>query len=232
MPGVAPSRRAQPRLGVPGVEHRARGGDGGETGGDGRDGAESVTARTLPSAGRAPDGRSRAAARRLGSRERLPAAGPLRRRPHADPRAGRRPVGVGRPSRRSPTPSRPRCAALGGLEVERVGDAVLARTNLDLPTPASCSPGTSTPCRSPTTCPAGCDEVDGTAALRLRHQRHEVRRRRDAAAGRPVRRPRCRSPRTTSRSSSTTTRRSSARRTASAGWRASSAAGSTATSRS
>ncbi len=64
----------------------------------------------------------------------LPAARPLRRRPHAHPGAGRRARRCRATRRPSPTPSRRRCAALGGLEVERVGNTVLARTNLDLPT--------------------------------------------------------------------------------------------------
>ena len=38
--------------------------------------------------------------------------------------------------------------------------------------------------------PSDLRESTATAAVRLRHQRHEVRRRGDAAAGRPVRRPR------------------------------------------
>ena len=99
--------------------------------------------------------------------------------------------------------------ALGGLEVERVGNTVLARTNLGRPS-GSCSPGTSTPCRSPTTCPSDCarrrDRLYGCGT-----SRHEVRRRGDAAARRRFGVPGA-EPRTTSRSSSTTTRRSSAER--------------------
>jgi acetylornithine deacetylase/succinyl-diaminopimelate desuccinylase-like protein len=50
--------------------------------------------------------------------------------------------------------------ALGGLEVERVGDTVLARTNLGLPTRVVLA-DTWTPCRSPTTCPPTCAKPTG-----------------------------------------------------------------------
>ena len=79
--------------------------------------------------------------------------------------------------------------ALGGLEVERVGNAVLARTNLDLPTRVVLAGHLDTVPIADNV-PSSCGRRRATAAVRLRHQRHEVRRRRDAAAGRPVRRPR------------------------------------------
>ena len=77
---------------------------------------------------------------------------------------------------------------LGGLEVERVGNAVLARTE---PRPAHPrgarrAPGHRADRRQRA---RRLRRGDGPA-VRLRHQRHEGRRRGDAAAGRAVRRPR------------------------------------------
>ena len=49
---------------------------------------------------------------------------PVRRRPRADPRAGRHPVGVAATRRRSPTPSRRPCARCRTSRSSRDGDAV------------------------------------------------------------------------------------------------------------
>ena len=80
------------------------GGHGGQAGGDG---GRRVTGRTLPVAGA---GRSRPLVSARGIVRDLPRAGPLRRRPHADPRAGRHRRRCPATRSRSPTRSRPRCA--------------------------------------------------------------------------------------------------------------------------
>ena len=90
---------------------------------------------------------------------------------HADRRPRRRRLGLRRRSSGSPTWSRRRCAP-----ARRCTSSATATSCWPAPTSAGrsgwCSPGTSTPCRSPTTCPRAST---ATAAARLRDVRHEVR---------------------------------------------------------
>ena len=133
-PRLRAVRSAEARLGVPGVEDRSRGGDGRQTGGIRRKAAAgAVTATTLPSC--RPARTAGGPGRRLGS-------APVTTLPPLDLSADVLTLTRALVDAPSVSGSEEALAdaveaalrGLGGLEVERLGNNVLARTNLDRPT--------------------------------------------------------------------------------------------------